>query len=237
MPNLDIILAIGVGLLTATMAYMGVQITLRPPESDRAKACWTIGFIATALLACVLLALQTKRSGDAQSALQTQLTNIQRNTEHPTAITVNPLPVVMKLPTQPVSKAKLQFSFFPVKTQDDLVDTISKPIVNGVVLVEFTAKNVGTAQANNGQIWIQICDGCRFAAEPEGSTSVLNEPMTRRKRFDSLHEGVFFEQTALRIVPPSGISTFTIAFKYACEACPPLDNEHPQKLRVNVVSQ
>ena len=132
-------------------------------------------------------------------------------------------------------RANLRFAFWPVAADEQLVDTVSKSIENGAVTVSFTAKNEGNAQADNGQIWIQICDACKFAEEPEGTTVPPGEPIiVRRKRFDILHMGSYFDGTTLKIVPPSGVPFFTIAFKYACERCPSIDNNHPQKLRINL---
>jgi hypothetical protein len=129
----------------------------------------------------------------------------------------------------------LQFSFWPVDPKNpELINEVAKPVVNGVVTVEFTARNAGEIQGTNGQIWIQVCDGCKFAEDPEGSTAPLGEPTTRRKRFDVIHKGVYFDPTTLKIIPPTGISSFTIAFKYTCDNCLPVDNGHPQKLRINI---
>jgi hypothetical protein len=130
----------------------------------------------------------------------------------------------------------LQFAFWPIDPKNDkLNDEVSVPIVGGIVTVAFTAKNVGTAQADNGQVWIQICDGCKFAEEPEGTTMLPGDQIVRRKHFDSLHMGSYFEATTLKVIPPSGAPYFTIALKYACERCPPINNKHPQKLKVNIM--
>jgi hypothetical protein len=145
-----------------------------------------------------------------------------------------PVPTIERVMPSP-PKPRLQFSFLPLGPHERLIDSISKPIIGGVVTVAFTAKNVSAAQANNGQIWIQICNGCKFAEEPEGSTPQPSEPVIRRKRFDKLYAGVSFDSTTLKIVPPVGIPWFTIIFKYACEQCPPIDNEHGQKLKINLI--
>jgi hypothetical protein len=79
---------------------------------------------------------------------------------------------------------------------------------------------------------MQICDGCRFAQEPQGADAAPGDLLVRRKRFDSIAPGVYFDPTILKIIPPPAVDSFTIAFKYGCEQCPPVDNEHPQKLRV-----
>jgi hypothetical protein len=129
--------------------------------------------------------------------------------------------------------AKLQFTFWPVDPNEEkLYDETSLPVVDNVVTVAFTAKNVGSAQADNGQVWIQICDGCKFAEEPPGTT--IESPIVRRKRFDALYMGSYFEGTTLKVIPPAGATYFTVVLKYACEKCPSIDNKHPQKLRINL---
>jgi hypothetical protein len=145
-----------------------------------------------------------------------------------------PSPQPTALPSVQDEKAILRFSFWPMKSQDIFTTEISAPLENGAVTVAFTARNLSTVQANNGAVWIRISDVCRFAEEPEGSVKTAWD-VVRKKRFDSLHAGVVFEPTYLKIVPPPGISSFTIAYMYACEKCPPVDNEHPQILKVNVV--
>ena len=136
---------------------------------------------------------------------------------------------------EPQKQASLKFSFLPLKPHEEMVYAADSPLAGGVVSLAFTAKNIGTVQADNGQIWIQLCDGCRFASEPEGSNVPPDDPTVRRKRFDHLHIGVYFDSTVLKIIPPADSSYFTIVFKYACEQCPEIDNKNPQKLRVNVL--
>ena len=128
------------------------------------------------------------------------------------------------------SKSILRFSFW--SDRDIFIDTLTAPVENGIVTIKFSAKNISTVQANKGKIWIQICNGCKFAEEPQGSETT-DDVVVRRKPFESLYAGVYFEPTVLKIIPPQEVDHFTIAFKYACENCPPIDNEHPQKLRVN----
>jgi len=133
---------------------------------------------------------------------------------------------------EPLAIAKLDFTFFPLGPHLQLIKETSVSLDNGAVTVMFTAKSVGTTQANNGQLWMQICGGCRFAEEPQGADAAPGNLLVRRKRFDSISPGVYFDPTILKIIPPSAVDSFTIAFKYGCERCPPVDNEHPQKLRV-----
>jgi hypothetical protein len=57
----DIAIAVLLCILTAVMAYMGVHVTLRPPESS-SKRFWLGGFAFVAVFACVLTAVQAYRS-------------------------------------------------------------------------------------------------------------------------------------------------------------------------------
>lgn len=138
-------------------------------------------------------------------------------------------------PLSTPNSAELQFTFWPINPDNEkLKDHISLPIVNGIVTVTFSAKNVGTAQADNGQVWIQLCDECAFAEEPGGTTAPKDDPKVRRKRFDILHMGSYFEGTTLKIAPRVGLTSFKIALKYSCEHCSPVENKRPQKLTVNI---
>jgi len=153
----------------------------------------------------------------------------------PSPVPPQTTPTLMVSP-KPDPEAQLEFSFWPIGPDEHMIDTISKQLINGVVEVAITAKDVGTAQAENGQLWIQLCDACKFAEEPTGATMPPNDITVRRKRFDVLHMGSFFESTTLRIIPPEGILSFTIALKYSCEKCPPINNKNPKKLRVNIIA-
>jgi hypothetical protein len=219
----DVLIAVIGFLVQCGLAYLGLTMT----HWKRKTA-----FGGLVLLGLAFTVVAVKRGVDSAEKVQTQLNQIQNNTEHPSTITLTPAPVIVKPPVP--SNAKLQFCFQPSGPGDRLRDVASAPLVNGVVTVVVTAKNVGTAQADNGQIWIQLCDECKFAEEPQGTTMPEGDPTVRRKHFDVLHMGSYFEGTTLKIAPSDRLSSFTIAFKYACEKCLPIDNDHPQKLRVNI---
>lgn len=219
----DVAIAIIGFLVQCGLAYLGLTLT-----HWKKKAL----FGGLVFFGLVFTAVAVKRGVDSASKVQQQLDQIQQNTAHPANITVTP-PNVVVMPPTPLM-AKLQFSFWPLGPDMHSIDTVSEPLVNGVVTAVFSAKDVGTAQADNGQLWIQLCDGCKFAEEPQGTTMPPGDSKVRRKRFDILHMGSYFDATTLKIIPPGGLSTFTIALKYSCERCPPIDNNHPQKLRVNI---
>jgi len=155
-------------------------------------------FVIIVMLGCVMIGT-TFPSADAfvQGKVRREIPVITVHIPPPVFPTVA---VLASRQSEP--KAKFEFTFLPTGANEGLVNTISKVAENGVISVVLTAKNVGTAQADNGQIWIQICDGCRFAEEPQGTTMPPDDPVVRRKRFDTLHMGSFFEGTPLKIIPP-----------------------------------
>jgi hypothetical protein len=225
---LDIILAVILALLAASIGGLAGHLS--------ATRTWhKFFFWGTSVAMVVLIGIQTTRNELGQAHLQNQLNHIQHNTEQPAKppIVNVPAPIVKISPPAPAPKAVLKFTFWPAHPSD-LTGIINADVVGNVVTVGITAKGM-VAQAKDGQIWIQICDLCRYAKEPENSTAPSDEPTVRRKRFDVLHMGSFLEDTVLQIIPPTGVSYFTISLKYGCENCNPVDNEHPQKLRVNLL--
>lgn len=90
--NPDVVLPVVVGILTSALAYMGVHVTLYPPQG-KARIMWPLGFAAVAIVGCALIAWQGIRSVRAQGDLQSQLNKIQHNTEQPPTVNV-PAPVI-----------------------------------------------------------------------------------------------------------------------------------------------
>jgi hypothetical protein len=134
------------------------------------------------------------------------------------------------------SKVKMRFTFCPGgQIPETFIDTITVPINNGIITVYVAVKNISSVQTNSGGVWIWICEECKFAEEPEGSTKISSSPDTVRvKNFNSpFSAGLFLENIKLKIIPPSGSHACLISFTYACDKCPPLDDAHPQILRVN----
>lgn len=74
----DVILAVGNGVVAFALAYMGVHVSLHPPREER-KMAWTACFILVGLVTCGLIGLQAIRSNESVSALQSQLTGIRKS--------------------------------------------------------------------------------------------------------------------------------------------------------------
>jgi len=226
----DIALPVLAALAQALTGFLGWRVTVdgvRPERKKRYEILFGLASLVGVVSVGVVAYRGNQVSGDLADIKRTQ----QEIKSNPPVLNV-PAPVV-NIPPPSKAEAKLQFAFWPVPTNERLSLSTSQPIQNGIVTVSFTAKNIGTAQAEKGQIWIQVCDGCEFAAEPEGTTTT-DDAIVRRKRFDWLHMGSYFDPTELKIIPPSGATDFSLAFKYACDLCPPVDNKHPQRLKVHI---
>jgi len=134
------------------------------------------------------------------------------------------------------SKVTMRFTFCPNgQLPKTFIDTITVPIDNGIITVDYAVKNISSVQTNSGSIWMQICDECKFAEEPKDSIRTSSSPATvRTKYFNTpFSAGMFLSSTKLKIIPPSGAHACFIGFKYGCDKCPPIDDDHPQMLRVN----
>ena len=177
------------------------------------------------------------RSGPAPETATGEASKKGTEPTHQRVMAEEPMATAPTTPVQmPEPQAALQFTFWPVDPNTEtLINETSLPLLNGVVTASFSAKSVGLDQAKNGKIWIQICDGCRFAEEPVGSEAPPGESIVRRKRFDAISPGVYFDPMTLKIIPPLEAEYFTIAFKYTCDQCPPINNKNPQKLKVRVL--
>jgi hypothetical protein len=104
----DIVLAISVFILSAGMAYLGVHVTLHPPDTAKQRRGYKIAFGAMTLLSAILIGAQTYATRHAQAALQTQLDQIKKNPEQPPQVTVQP-PVVNIAPSMPKQRAYMIF--------------------------------------------------------------------------------------------------------------------------------
>jgi hypothetical protein len=241
----------GLGLMGAATLYLAYELFTSPSLARIVPRMFR--FVAAVFVLCAVAGLTIPRVREMRGPKS----SLQNQTQ-PTPSTAELAKEVAKLPTKttpptppPVHihhvqvgddlkisdklTAKIQFAFWPVDARKEtLVSEMSAPLTDGIVTTQVTGKNTSPTQADNGQIWIQLCDGCRFAEEPSDSTAPPDDPTVRRKQFVALHAGTYFEPTTLKIIPPSGVSSFTIALKYACQECPPVDNAHPQKLRVNL---
>jgi hypothetical protein len=74
----DIIISAALAALTIVMAYLGVHVTLHPPnESQRARSLYKAGFFMCGILAVALVILQGVRTSKGQRDSATQIANLR----------------------------------------------------------------------------------------------------------------------------------------------------------------
>jgi hypothetical protein len=190
----DKYLDFGIGVaqvaLGVYLAWKAFIVTLKVPvdaEHPKHKAIFGVCCIVVILFA----GAQTYRNFGLSDKIDRIVANTSR--PQPTPV-INVPPPIVNVPPQIPAKAKFQFTFWPVGSDERMIDTVARPLENGVVTTAITAKNIGGAQAENGQLWIQLCDGCKFAEEPEDTTMPIGDPIVRRKHFDRLHMGLISKE-------------------------------------------
>jgi hypothetical protein len=147
-----------------------------------------------------------------------------------------PKPIIgpIPLPIALAEKAHLEFSFID-DVDEDTDDPIKRRIVDPpspYVTVHITFFVTGEVTARNGEIWIRICGGCRWAEEPEGFHSIGDAGNDRTMNFQILYPQVRFKTVELKIYPSPlpRYNSFVISGFYACENCPPIDRTKPDNL-------
>jgi hyperosmotically inducible periplasmic protein len=92
-----ILIAAGIAVLTTLMAYMGVHVTLHPPETQRSRLMWKVGFSVVAMAGIALVAAQTRNNAVEQQTLRDEMARIEKNTRQPPTVqvTVPPAQVVI----------------------------------------------------------------------------------------------------------------------------------------------
>lgn len=78
---MDILVAVALFVLTSAMAYLGVRVTLHPAKTTEQKRKYKLTFSALTVLATALIAWQGYTNRKDQGKLQSQLSDIEHNTE------------------------------------------------------------------------------------------------------------------------------------------------------------
>src|SRR5215475_5267416 len=95
---LDIAIAVGLAVLTATMGYLGVHVTLHPQSDPKQITRFKWGFALCVVAAISLIAWQTVRSTNQQRENAALLSRIEKNTEHPPNVNIE-----NKIDTKPLA--------------------------------------------------------------------------------------------------------------------------------------
>jgi hypothetical protein len=102
-----------------------------------------------------------------------------------------------------------------------LLETPLRPNADGVFAIEFSVGNVPpTSVARSVDVWIDICEECSFAKEPEGfdrPPGMLDQ--TRHTMIGFLNPGAAFGKKTIEVKPLKRFSSFIIQMRYACDVC------------------
>jgi hypothetical protein len=115
---LDILIAVLIVCVTLVTAYLGVHVTLHPPDTVTSKRWYKVGFFLCGLIGCCLVAIQTWRNGKTQGEIIKILTHtdttteqISKNTKQPPQVTItNPQVVIKPDPSLAIPKGSMQVS-------------------------------------------------------------------------------------------------------------------------------
>jgi hypothetical protein len=117
-------------------------------------------------------------------------------------------------------------SKFPVRT-------LSIPSsADGSFQIRFTFRNISETAGSNIDVWIGICDQCSFVSEPTDYDRPTGTIAAMRHRMIQLmNPNTTMAVSTILVRTNKLLSTFPIAFKYACQACGK-DNNNWQTLTI-----
>ena len=117
-------------------------------------------------------------------------------------------------------KAALTFTFERPRPDDALLQTVTLPVKNDVVHVEFTVRNETEVPALNGELTLIICNACKFATEPPFFEKLPGQADTQRNyKFDRILPKSELKTLSADIkVPPTG-SAVELTVGYRCVNC------------------
>ena len=133
-------------------------------------------------------------------------------------------------------KAELVFSLWTESA------TLKTPVLSlplspdsaGVFEVPFTVGNPTANAVRNADVWIDICDGCIFAEEPEGFQKTTGTAERTRTRTVNINPGTNLPKMILKVKLSQPFSGFDIALRYSCDICGNLLDRPRQIARVEV---
>jgi outer membrane murein-binding lipoprotein Lpp len=117
-------------------------------------------------------------------------------------------------------KAVLAFTFAKPRIDDPPLRTVTLPVKDDIVHVEFAVKNDSDVTALNGALTLIISNGCEFASEPQKFGKIPGAPNTQRSMsFDRIFPHTEGEDLNADIRVPKNISTMEIGVTYRCTNC------------------
>lgn len=101
------------------------------------------------------------------------------------------------------------------------MDNSLLPDKDGIFTVDVAIHNPSSVTVTKMDIWIDICDGCQFASEPEGFTKLVGmRDETRYKIIEVFNPDTSSEKIVLKIrLVNRSMPYFQVGFRYSCSAC------------------
>ena len=122
----------------------------------------------------------------------------------------------------PTPKATLLFTFSPLKNEPPYLVTDESLSVDsgGTVHMEFMVGNFTAANALDGEMTLYLCEGCRFAKEPEGFRRLAGSAENERiMSFERIFAQSYLSRRAIDIIPPANVDHVDVFFGYRCRTC------------------
>jgi hypothetical protein len=130
----------------------------------------------------------------------------------------------------PGPKAELTFSFVPFDNppldshqKAKAVTETTLPLnPDGNVHVEITILNLTEVDVINADVNLQICDQCKYAKEPEGTTkdpALFNQQTIRILSVPHLGPLQSWKTISLDVIPPPAAKFFLVGYEYRCQTC------------------
>jgi hypothetical protein len=150
------------------------------------------------------------------NALQTQLEKAGLQKE--AAQLKAELAATQKALTPP--KATLTFSFeTPTDINAPPVRTVTLPVKDGLIHLEFNILNQTDVTALDGEVIILICVDCKFGSEPEGFIKLSGAPGTRNYKFSRILPKAFVKTLSVDIQVPPYAADVEFGVIYRCSNC------------------
>jgi hypothetical protein len=137
----------------------------------------------------------------------------------------------------PPQFARLQFSSFVTQlSQFPVLLQSLRPISDKTFVIDFTIRNVSEVAAEHGDIWIIICQDCKYTREPAGfEKQPAADERQRHMTFERINSGVFLEQMSVEVFLDGPFGSFDTSLKYACETCGEFDQAEKQTIKTIVL--
>jgi hypothetical protein len=127
----------------------------------------------------------------------------------------------------PGPKAELSFTFAPFPRNAPpgqpivLVTDKALPLnLDGCVHVEFEIVNTTDVDAVDSEVNVQICNGCKYAKEPEGLKKLTGLADTQRHLYmNDLLAKSAYKTLSVDVIPPPLVQSFFVGIEYRCHTC------------------